>query len=106
MTMTAQLTTTTLSPLDDRWLTAKEAAHYLAVKVEMLSKWRLRGMGPRYSAALGRDPRYRLSDLVDYMTTKMAANTREARTFRRERVSVDGARYTMRRRGHQASRRS
>ena len=74
--------TPSLSPLENRWLTAEEAAAYIGVKVETLSKWRLRGHGPRYSAALRRDPRYRLSDLMDHMAAQMVSNTREARTVR------------------------
>jgi hypothetical protein len=92
-------TTSNLSPLEDRWLTTQEAATYIGVKVETLSKWRLRGLGPCYSAALGRDPRYRLSDLLDYMVTKMATNTREAKTVRREHKSFQANRYTLRRGG-------
>jgi hypothetical protein len=71
-----------LSPLDNRWLPPAEAAKYLGVEVGTLSKWRLRGVGPRYTAALKRDPRYRLSDLMAHMTSKMASNTREAKTVR------------------------
>ena len=37
--------TPSLSPLENRWLTAEEAAAYIGVKVETLSKWRLRGHG-------------------------------------------------------------
>ena len=37
--------TPSLSPLENRWLTAEEAAAYIGVKVETLSKWRLRGQG-------------------------------------------------------------
>lgn len=95
-----------ISLLDDRWLTAKEAAGYIGVKIETLAKWRLRGRGPRFSAALGRDPRYRLSDLLEFMSTKMAANTREAQTVRRETASISSGRYTMRRETRPARRRA
>ena len=50
-----------------------------------------------YSAGLGRDPRYQLSELMAYMGSKMATNTREAKTIRREHKAVEGQRYTMRR---------
>lgn len=86
-----------LSPLEDRWLPPAEAAIYLGVEVGTLSKWRLRGKGPAYSAGLGRDPRYQLSELLDYMASKMAANTREAKTIRHEHKAFEGAPYTMRR---------
>ena len=86
-----------LSPLEDRWLPPAEAAKYLGVEVGTLSKWRLCGKGPVYSAGLGRDPRYRLSDLMAFMSSKMASNTREARTIRREHNAFEGQHYTMRR---------
>ncbi|WP_332640875.1 helix-turn-helix domain-containing protein [Brevundimonas sp.] len=86
-----------LSPLEDRWLPPAEAAKYLGVEVGTLSKWRLRGKGPIYSAGLGRDPRYQLSDLMAYMASKMASNTREAQTIRREHQAFEGQHYTMRR---------
>ncbi|MFC0634695.1 helix-turn-helix domain-containing protein [Brevundimonas balnearis] len=86
-----------LSPLDDRWLPPAEAAKYLGVEVGTLSKWRLRGKGPAYSVGLGRDPRYQLSELLTYMASKMAANTREARTIRKEHKAFEGMPYTMRR---------
>lgn len=99
-------TVNSLSPLEDRYLNVNETAHYISVAVATLSKWRLRGIGPRYSAALGRDPRYRLSDIIEFMNTKMAVNTREARTVRGERAGFEGARYTMRRHVRPASRRA
>ncbi|MCA3718383.1 MAG: helix-turn-helix domain-containing protein [Brevundimonas sp.] len=91
-----------LSLLDDRWLTTQEAATYIGVKVETLSKWRLRGLGPCYSAALGRDPRYRLSDLLNYMATKMATNTREAKAVRRDHKPFENGHFTLRRGGRPA----
>lgn len=72
----------TLTPLEDRWLNAKEAARYIGVEVETLSKWRSIGKSPPYSATLPRDPRYKLSDLIKFMSAKMATNTRQARTLR------------------------
>lgn len=93
-----------ISVLDDRWLTTHEAATYMGVKVDTLSKWRSRGQGPCYSAALGRDPRYRLSDLLSYMATKMATNTREAKTVRREHKAFKSSHYTLRRGGRAARR--
>lgn len=86
-----------LSPLEDRWLPPAEAAKYLGVEVGTLSKWRLRGKGPAYSAGLGRDPRYQLSELFAYMASKMAANTREAKAIRSEHKAFQGVPYTMRR---------
>ena len=68
---------------DDRWVTPMEAARYLSVTTGTLAKWRQQGIGPRYSAAMGRDPRYRMAHLVSFMDSKMAGNTREALTLRR-----------------------
>lgn len=85
-----------LSPLDDRWLPPAEAAKYLGVEVGTLSKWRLRGKGPLYSAGLDRDARYQLSELMGYMASRLAANTREAKTIREHKAN-EGLRYTMRR---------
>jgi hypothetical protein len=68
----------------DRWVTAKEAGEYLSVELSTLAKWRQRGTGPSFSATLGRDPRYRLSALEDYMMAGVAENTTQARTIRRQ----------------------
>ncbi len=68
--------------LVDRWLNSKEAAGYLAVEATTLAKWRQRGVGPPYSCALGRDPRYRLSALEAFMCASVANNTTEARSVR------------------------
>lgn len=86
-----------LAPQDDRWLPTEEAAQYLGVKVETLSKWRARGTGPQYSATLKRDPRYRLSDLMAHMSANMASNTREAKTLREQLRPLDRGPVTLRR---------
>ena len=65
-----------------RWLSSREAAEYLGVERSTLAKWRQRGVGPRFSCALGRDPRYRMSDLEEFMTCDMATNTAEAHHLR------------------------
>lgn len=68
----------------DRWLPSKEAAEYLGVEPSTLAKWRYRNVGPRYSCAMGRDPRYQLSELNAFMTSAIATNTIDARHKRRE----------------------
>jgi len=50
-----------------RGLTANEAASYCGVKPSTLAKWRLKGIGPRFSTALGRDPRYHVDDLDAFL---------------------------------------
>ena len=86
-----------LAPQDDRWLPTEQAAEYLGVKVDTLSKWRLRGIGPQYSATLKRDPRYRLSDLMAHMSANMASNTREAKTLRKQLGPLSRGPVTLRR---------
>ena len=78
-------------PNGDRWLTASEAAIYLGVMVCTLRKWRIRGVGPRYSASLGRDPRYRLRDLDDFMEQGLVEHTAQAKRFRKARRDGRGA---------------
>jgi hypothetical protein len=73
----------------DRWLSSRDAAAYLGVEASTMAKWRAHGVGPRYSCALGRDPRYLLSDLDEFMLSRMATNTAEAKHLRRARP-VDG----------------
>jgi hypothetical protein len=69
----------------DRWLSSKDAAIYLGVETCTLAKWRQQGVGPSYSAALGRDPRYRLSDLEAFMADDLVGNSIEAKTRRRQK---------------------
>jgi hypothetical protein len=72
-----------LPQVADPWLSSKGAATYLGVEVGTLAKWRQRGIGPRYSCALGRDPRYLLTDLAAFMESSVATNTIQARTLRK-----------------------
>lgn len=83
--MTAQIHSVPVAQVDwrDRWLNSKQAASYLAVEVSTLAKWRQLDSGPPYSCALGRDPRYRLSDLENFMLEAVATNTTEAKSIRR-----------------------
>jgi hypothetical protein len=69
-----------------RGLTAKEAALYLGVKVSTLSAWRSAGKGPRYSCALGRDPRYAVPDLEEFLwgAGRVVQNSVQAKHKRRE----------------------
>src|ERR1700748_2482927 len=67
----------------DRWVSAKEAARYLGLKPSTLSGWRIKGIGPRYSASFGRDARYRLSDLQAFMEAGLVSNTVQAKQKRK-----------------------
>ncbi|MBV9062978.1 MAG: hypothetical protein JOY77_08640 [Alphaproteobacteria bacterium] len=52
----------------------------------MPAKWRQLGIGPRYSAALGRDPRYHADDLDAFLWgAGVVSNSVEAKHLRRER---------------------
>lgn len=51
------------SGADNRALTAKEAAEFLATTRQTLEAWRHRGQGPAYIRQ-GRSIRYRLADLT------------------------------------------
>lgn len=68
--------------VEDRWCSSKEAARYLGISPTTLSTWRMKGAGPRYSATLGRDPRYRLSELAGFMEAGLVANTVQAKKKR------------------------
>lgn len=66
------------------WLSAHRLAEKLDVSLATLAKWRQRGIGPKYSCALGRDPRYRDNDVADWMEKALVANTVQARHRRRD----------------------
>jgi hypothetical protein len=70
-----------------QWLTSAEAAAILRVKPSTLAKWRQLSSngcfkGPPFSAALGRDARYRRSDLDAWLEEGMAHSTVEAKLVR------------------------
>lgn len=48
---------------DERALTTRKVGEILGVAVITLSKWRVRGVGPRWFHA-GRNVRYRLGDVI------------------------------------------
>ena len=80
-----------VSASTERWLSSREAAQYMGVAPSTAAKWRQRGIGPMYSCALGRDPRYRLSDLENFMAAGMTSNTVNARHIReREKAQRNG----------------
>jgi excisionase family DNA binding protein len=78
-----------------RGLTAQEAAAYLGVKVSTLAKWRQIGVGPPYSARLGRDPRYHKDDLDQFLWGDgVVGNSVEAKHRRRRRRAAVAADQT------------
>jgi hypothetical protein len=70
-----------------RGLTAREASEFLGVKLSTLSAWRSLGKGPPYSCALGRDARYALQDLEEFLwgADRIVRNSVEAK-HRRKRA--------------------
>jgi excisionase family DNA binding protein len=70
-----------------RALTPSEAAQYLSVKVSTLAKWRHLGVGPPWSAALGKHPRYNTADLDAFLwgAGAVVENTAQASTIRKQR---------------------
>ena len=75
-----------------RALTAREAAAYCGVKPSTLAKWRLKGIGPRFSTALGRDAVYHVDSLDEFLWGNgLVRNTVEARHKRdkRRRLPID-----------------
>lgn len=58
---------------DDRWLSRQELADRFGLPVKTLAQWASKGTGPRY-ARMGRHARYRLSDVIDWETTRFGDN--------------------------------
>ena len=54
---------------DDRWLSRQELADRFGLPVKTLAQWASKGTGPHY-ARMGRHARYRLSDVIDWETTR------------------------------------
>jgi predicted DNA-binding transcriptional regulator AlpA len=60
----------------ERLLPPNDAANFLRVSVSFLAKARMRGDGPPY-VKLGRSVRYRESDLVHWMKSRLRLSTSE-----------------------------
>jgi len=67
----------------DSWVPAKVAAQRLGIKPTTLSAWRIKGIGPRFSASL-RVARYRVSDLDAFMEAGLVTNTIQAKQKRKK----------------------
>jgi hypothetical protein len=70
--------------VNDRWLSTKSAGKFLDVDPSTLSAWRIKGIGPEYSATMGRDPRYKLSVLEAFMESGLVSNTIQAKQKRKK----------------------
>lgn len=55
---------------DDKWLSRQELANRYGLPVKTLAQWATKGTGPRY-ARMGRHVRYRLSDIIDWETSRV-----------------------------------
>jgi len=68
-------------------LRTSEAASYLKVQPTTLEQWRWSGRGPRF-AKIGRNVRYRLSDLDAFMQERVFTSTTEAkeRSLRKDNI--------------------
>ena len=60
---------------EDRWLSRQGLADRYGVPVKTPAEWASKGTGPRY-AKFGRHVRYRLSDVIDWESTRFAENKR------------------------------
>jgi excisionase family DNA binding protein len=57
-------------------LSTKEAARLLGVHYNTMSKWRIRGIGPRF-VKIGTAIRYRRSDIETWLRNRTYSNTTE-----------------------------
>jgi predicted DNA-binding transcriptional regulator AlpA len=62
---------------EDRWLSRQELADRYGVPVKTPAEWASKGTGPRY-AKFGKHVRYRLSDVIDWESTRFAKNKRSS----------------------------
>lgn len=74
MTTTAQINRIAAEPLI---VSTKQAARILGNSPRTLEDWRLTGIGPRF-VKMGRNVRYRMSDILDYLEQNTFSSTAEA----------------------------
>lgn len=68
-----------LHPQTIRFLTQKQLAELLNVSERTLERWRLQGRGPRFVALGARRRGYRLSDVVDWTSSRTFCSAAEAK---------------------------
>lgn len=61
--------------LTNRLVNEKEAAQFLGYTVRALQNWRLRGGGPSFVKVSSRSIRYRLSDLGEWVESRIVSST-------------------------------
>lgn len=66
--------------LADGWIDTRTAADYLGVHPDHLRRLRRTGGGPVYSRLGPKAIRYRLRDIEEWMTSRLAASTAEEAT--------------------------
>jgi predicted DNA-binding transcriptional regulator AlpA len=59
----------------DAFINERSAAEFLGVSQKALQVWRVRGEGPRFARISARAIRYRRSDLIEWMQSKMKNST-------------------------------
>lgn len=62
---------------EDRWLSRQELADRYGVPAKTPAEWATKGTGPRY-AKFGKHVRYRLSDVIDWESTRFTKNKRSS----------------------------
>ena len=68
-------------------LNSREAAYRLGLKTNTLEGWRLKGFGPKF-IKVGRNVRYRISDLDEWLESRERNSTSEDSTPKKRRVSA------------------
>jgi predicted DNA-binding transcriptional regulator AlpA len=61
----------------DRWLSRQELADRYGVPIKTTAEWASKGTGPRY-AKFGKHVRYRLSDVIDWESKRLAETNRNS----------------------------
>jgi predicted DNA-binding transcriptional regulator AlpA len=68
-------TTSQSTDLTNRLVNEKEAAQFLGYTVRALQNWRLRGGGPDFVKVSSRSVRYRVSDLSQWVDSRIVNST-------------------------------
>lgn len=61
--------------LTNRLVNEKEAAQFLGYTIRALQNWRLRGGGPNFVKVSSRSVRYRVSDLSEWVDSRIVNST-------------------------------
>ena len=75
--MKKALTENSQTEVSGKLLKEAQAADILHFSTRALQNWRCRGGGPKYIRISSRSVRYRLSDLIEWTTSRIRSNTSE-----------------------------